>query len=714
MSDIMSVQDVINSAFGDETQNTVNFRMLKAVLLILGNQLRILQRHVAVSMWDRETGSAPKVTVSEVKIHTSGKKRRTSKRSKDDPRACIPEGAVICEAPPIRADSYEEPATTPSPMASAPSLSKDRLLIVGPEGRAPELSVVTKEQFEKLVAQVNELRERFNPVGVPEFPENIEIMKSLRRGASLTDAMAALQISARLEAFEKAFGIMISLLTTLALKTPGVNLKDFRDLAKDYGVEVPHEIEIIELKRESPESVLEEEPKDCVTYEELDHAMVELHDEVISSMKKLTVTAQADTDKNKQIVREIEQHLSMLLNFGERFEQLEAEVAQYSDKVNAIDTTLSSQITSFQEHLAQMQFDLETGLENLSEALANASTDPEVIAELNRNLTALKEDLEFAASRQKESKDFQNDMALDLADLWKQIELIREAKSDRDEVTDALRDKAGIGSLNGLVSLEQFQAVRGDLEKRIRAAYDKFNNQEVVWQKIIDELITKLNEKGDWTQFIALRDGIGKYLNEFRDKIDKLLQIVGEPRAAATSKLLFRNTECLSCRVPARMETEPPTVPLLPALKKPSAGDAKDIGQPGEDGDHRICIQGLPIPHPRDPRSHVCRRYCGGSHTMIPTVPRATQGITITRLPNEVSATVGADGKTYMTDELKVRKPCFACNVPKTSEPSEGSVAPTSKKLADTESFDMMSCMDWLPAVQSKTGSMAPPLPSID
>ncbi|KAI8428987.1 hypothetical protein MSG28_007579 [Choristoneura fumiferana] len=451
-----------------------------------------------------------------------------------------------------RADSYEEPATTPSPMASAPSLSKDRLLI----GRAPELSVVTKEQFEKLVAQVNELRERFNPVGVPEFPENIEIMKSLRRGASLTDAMAALQISARLEAFEKAFGIMISLLTTLALKTPGVNLKDFRDLAKDYGVEVPHEIEIIELKRESPESVLEEEPKDCVTYEELelvivDHAMVELHDEVISSMKKLTVTAQADTDKNKQIVREIEQHLSMLLNFGERFEQLEAEVAQYSDKVNAIDTTLSSQITSFQEHLAQMQFDLETGLENLSEALANASTDPEVIAELNRNLTALKEDLEFAASRQKESKDFQNDMALDLADLWKQIELIREAKSDRDEVTDALRDKAGIGSLNGLVSLEQFQAVRGDLEKRIRAAYDKFNNQEVVWQ-------------------------------------------------------------------------------------------------------------------------------------------------------------------TYMTDELKVRKPCFACNVPKTSEPSEGSVAPTSKKLADTESFDMMSCMDWLPAVQSKTGSMAPPLPSID
>lgn len=112
-------------------------------------------------------------------------------------------------------------------------------------------------------------------------------------------------------------------------------------------------------------------------------------------------------------------------------------------------------------------------------------------------------------------------------------------------------------------------------------------------------MTTKLNEKGDWTQFAALRDSIGKYLNEFRDKIDKLIMIVGEPKAAATSKLLFRNTECLSCGVPARMETMPSTMPQLPALRKTCTDDAKDIG---EDGDHRICIQGLPVPHPRDTR----------------------------------------------------------------------------------------------------------------
>lgn len=60
--------------------------------------------------------------------------------------------------------------------------------------------------------------------------------------------------------------------------------------------------------------------------------------------------------------------------------------------------------------------------------------------------------------------------------------MLREIKSDRDEVADALRDKAGLGELNGLVTQQQFDAVRGDIEQRIGASYDKFNNQEIVWQ----------------------------------------------------------------------------------------------------------------------------------------------------------------------------------------------------------------------------------------
>lgn len=98
------------------------------------------------------------------------------------------------------------------------------------QGRTPQISVVTQEQFERLAEAVRQLQNRLLPVGTPGFPEHAELMEELRRGASLTDAMAALQLSARLEATEKALGQMISMVTELAKQTPGVEL----DVSKNY------------------------------------------------------------------------------------------------------------------------------------------------------------------------------------------------------------------------------------------------------------------------------------------------------------------------------------------------------------------------------------------------------------------------------------------------------------------------------------------------
>lgn len=66
--------------------------------------------------------------------------------------------------------------------------------------------------------------------------------------------------------------------------------------------------------------------------------------------------------------------------------------------------------------------------------------------------------------------------------MWNQIEILRDTKSDRDEVVDALRDKAGLDTLNGLVFRHEYDAVRGDFEKRIGITYEKFDNQEIAWQ----------------------------------------------------------------------------------------------------------------------------------------------------------------------------------------------------------------------------------------
>jgi hypothetical protein len=62
-------------------------------------------------------------------------------------------------------------------------------------------------------------------VGTPGFPDNAQLLEDLRKGASLTDAMAALQLSARIEAAENTLEKMLSLVTDLAKNTSGVDLQ---------------------------------------------------------------------------------------------------------------------------------------------------------------------------------------------------------------------------------------------------------------------------------------------------------------------------------------------------------------------------------------------------------------------------------------------------------------------------------------------------------
>lgn len=86
--------------------------------------------------------------------------------------------------------------------------------------------MVTQEEFVELTELVRQLQNKFAQVGTAGFPENAQLMDDLRKGASLTDAMAALQLAARVEAAEKALQKMLSLVTDLASKTPGVDVEE--------------------------------------------------------------------------------------------------------------------------------------------------------------------------------------------------------------------------------------------------------------------------------------------------------------------------------------------------------------------------------------------------------------------------------------------------------------------------------------------------------
>lgn len=82
---------------------------------------------------------------------------------------------------------------------------------------------MTEEQFKQLSNKVLALEEIIDPLATPFLPENAQIMQGLRKGATLTEGMAMLQLSARIDALESTIGRMAGILTELITRTLGTN-----------------------------------------------------------------------------------------------------------------------------------------------------------------------------------------------------------------------------------------------------------------------------------------------------------------------------------------------------------------------------------------------------------------------------------------------------------------------------------------------------------
>ncbi|XP_013141366.1 PREDICTED: golgin subfamily B member 1-like isoform X2 [Papilio polytes] len=633
-----------------------------------------------------------------------------------------------------RADSREEAEKSPTPMASLDSIEMqyEKLLVVertsseetriGVEDprstlKTRRLSVVTQDQFQALVEKVRELQSQFGGVPSAKFPDNIELMQQLRRGASLTDAMAALQLSARLEAAEKTLGQMLSLLTTIAGGTPGIDAattealkratlkaretaygdkqltEQFRAKDRDKSPTLkpaavhPTALKTIseETKQPStytytqsaagrPESVLEEP---VIKFSDLNHALEKIQGEILTEVRTLNNANTESAANALRFTRKLDSKIEALTQLGPKMNDLEKLVTNYAEQINALDTGLSAQMTDYHENLNQMQHDLEIALETMAEALANTGSDTEIVAELNTKLGFVQEDIDRAAIKQKELMEMQNGLHIELRSIWQEIEVLREVKPDRDEVADALRDKAGLKALNGLVSHNHFDAVRGDFQKSVAAAYDKFNNQEIVWQKAIDDIFRELSEKADYVQLHSLSNDIDNKFKMLNSRAQFIMDILGEPVAAATTKKLFRDSACLSCSTPAHMEPmESETIPKLPEFPK-SAQKGVDTERTSKPAQDNVCIPGRPVPHAIDPRSEFCKRYCGGGAVGRPIKKNEAIRYVSSTLK---TTSIGTDGKTYMTEEPC--QPCVPCNQPRseTIQPLETDKAPKLKE----------------------------------
>ncbi|XP_041976381.1 autophagy-related protein 23-like isoform X2 [Aricia agestis] len=754
-SNIMSIREMINTAFGEQEVNKVNFKLIQTILYILARQLRLLERQVGVNI---ELGSAKpssSISITEVKLQakvSKPKKRKGSKSAKTDEadkNIMVDENveAEITKDKPIgtaaerkstkkteikraqksneasmkrrdeitkeerrkeRANSREQAENSPTPMASLDSFEYtqyEKLLVVDRVSKeeaikktaeTQRLQIVTQEQFDQLNNKVKALEKQLSENSAA-LPENMQLMKESERAVSTDDKIPAFSLlSSRLNAAETTITKLMNIVTDFASKKDSLENYDSNTIKSQSG----------RLESRSKQDTTSGTQKRWTTHSDIDEALEVIEEDIMNQVKNITDKTVSNAENALRVARNLENELDSALNLGSRMEELENLVSVYAEQINTLDTNLSSQMSNYQEQLTQMQHDLECGIESMLETAANSASDPIAVAELNTNFTNLQNEIDFTHTNQKKLEENQELLSFELKGLYKQLELLRGIKTDRDEVIDALRDKVGLETLNGLVNEKQFEAVRLDLEKRIKAAYNKFDSQELQWQRAIDDLQCKLDDKADIKVLEALRSDIDNNLNTLKKRLDEIKEIVGEPSAAAVSKVLLRDTACISCLTPANMDpTEPNLLPSLPACKTP-----KNVGDNTPKEEDKLCYSGKPIPHKIDPSVRVCHRYCGGSHTVTSNARSkltATVGVRRAKIGFQE---VGQDGKMYIKQDPDVEKaPCVPCNVALMQSHDLNLAEPADEESLSEMSHDFFKQYQMYDAARQDNGSLTPP-----
>ncbi|KAK7864079.1 hypothetical protein R5R35_002724 [Gryllus longicercus] len=250
-----------------------------------------------------------------------------------------------------------------------------------------------------------------------------------------------------------------------------------------------------------------------------------------------------------------------------------------------------------------------------------------------------------ACSKLMEERDRRS---LQLVQLAAQLDALRTAKADREEVDEALQAKADQLAVNRKVSHEQLDTALEELARGLQEAVSKLAQQEQLWQQALEEMQTEIGSKLDSQELAPLKEFVNKKLRTLHERLKNLAKVRKQAEAAGTKRKLLRDATCVSCDAEVVMATEEEAaVPRPPPLPPPrsarpyltyeldmirrqqqQAGSAKNLlhleAALVED-DRRAKTSPAHSHSHVGKGEHVCSRYCGGSHTVTSAFQRVVR-----------------------------------------------------------------------------------------
>ncbi|VEN51608.1 unnamed protein product [Callosobruchus maculatus] len=448
-----------------------------------------------------------------------------------------------------------------------------------------EVSVaLTKESFEKLRRDVDKIKKKLGQMGGSNADMGGTISESDQSGV---DSFQLIYVQKRLDSAEAILKKLCSLVQDLVKATGGdpALMQQIEDAQKEaetggmtdtalkslekrlVALENAMALGGVPIPSEGAGGAESAEIGSQVDLAEFDLSSVSIQ-VAMEMFKKILAKMKDHMASVPQLVRDMEEIKKLLNTDPEaappemRLKMLEQKFGDTMDQISSLDNNYCRQLNALQNRLTDMERETAELLEKAhvggdvgKEAGVSAEVAT-VVASLQEEMTMITENMEKLLT-DKEKGDHMMDV------ISEQVELLKTIKADREDLEDALADKADACQINRKVSFEQFDQACGDMSKTIEEALSKLGQQETLWNQALTDIQNSVGNKLDRMELNPLRDFINNKLRSLQEKFRALTALKKEQEAAGTKSKYLRNVNCISCDkdVVMRKEMDPTQFP---------------------------------------------------------------------------------------------------------------------------------------------------------
>ncbi|CAH0722759.1 unnamed protein product, partial [Brenthis ino] len=738
-SALLNISDMIDLAIGTPEVGVVDFGMLHTVLHCLAQQMRVLDKNVelrgsvAALPYGRE--NVRTITVNEYIMDTNETASRKvniinpdekilKKAALTHPPPGLPtdqETILVVERIKKKPNKGRSPTRTRSPPETSQAPSPPREVT-----STEKLSLVTISKFNVLESAVEDLKNRVYG-SIPTNEDIIEEVRSQTNLKAITDMWTSLNVSSRLEAAETGIAKLSSLVQDVLTSSTGLQDIQHRPSIAPSDMTAPSTIAphpstpapVLEPSQLVPQTSIIGEAaskEELATMQaHLDRlrgdlenltntfysAFGDLHTDAPSQPAPGAIIAPPPPPPSERGQSELPRRFSAITaSIMERVNDLEKRLNKCCDSIGKNDGVIQDQIISFQDQLEYLMKQVAA----LTDELASGKLSPDLIKDLQglmklfQTVQEMQEQLKQVHETALQLATEKEDRQYHMNALLEQIELLKTIKLDREDMIEAMAEKADLRMLARKVSHDQFELACDDLSRGLEHAIGKVNTQETLWQQALDDIQREIEMKLDKMELSPVKEFFNTKLRLLQDNLKQMAALRKEVEAAGTKRRLLRDVNCISCDANAVMPMEPPsTVPVsrpmppnismkpylsyeLDAIRKSQTNVPQRNLHDWENIDKQMTQQKQPQ-KPR-PDKHICNRYCGGSHTVTTAAQRVARlghfikqwGPDVVPLSSGLAA--GEDGRLYKVS------PAVEANI-ESSAMSDPSCTPRYSKKGD-------------------------------